>query len=51
LHVPLLVRVVDPQDKLTAMFPGEQPIEQRRADAADVEVSSRARGKAGTNHS
>ena len=44
LDVPLLVGVVDPQDKLPTVLPGEEPIEQGGADPADVEVSGRAAG-------
>ena len=50
LDVPLLVGVVDPQDKLPTVLPGEEPIEQGGADPADVEVSGRAGGEAGADH-
>ena len=39
--VPLLIGVVDPQDELPAVLPGEEPIEQRGAYPADVQVSGR----------
>ena len=49
LDVPLLIGVVDPQDELAAVPPGEQPAEQGRADAADVKVSGRTRSEAGAD--
>ena len=39
LGAPLLVGVLDPQDEGAAGVPGEQPVEQRRAGAADVEIA------------
>ena len=42
LDVPLLVGVVDAQDELAALPFGEQPVEQRRPHAADVQVAGRA---------
>ena len=51
LDVPLLIGVVDPQDELPAVLPGQQPIEQRGPHAADVQVSGRAGGEAGAEHS
>ncbi len=39
LGAPLLVGVLDPEDEGAAGVPGEQPIEQRRAGAADVEIA------------
>ena len=49
LDVPLLVGVVDPQDELPAVLPGEEPIEKRGADSADVEVSGGAGGESGAD--
>src|SRR5262249_25559040 len=43
--IPLLVGVVDAQDELAAVLAGEEPVEQRRADAADVKVARGAGGK------
>ena len=40
-HVPLGVGIVDPQQELPAVLPGEQPVEQRRAHAADVQIAGR----------
>ena len=44
-HVALLVGVVDAQDELAAVLAGEQPVEQGRADAADVQIAGRAGAK------
>ncbi len=49
LDVPLLIGVVDPQQELPAVLPGEQPVEQRRAHAADVQVAGRTGGETGAN--
>ena len=49
VDVPLLVGVVDPQDELPAVLPGEEPIEQRGANAADVQVSGRTGSESGAN--
>ena len=49
LDIPLGVGVVDAEDERPAMSPREQPVEQRRADAADVEIPGRAGGEAGAN--
>ena len=49
LHVPLLVGVVDPQNELPAVLPGKEPIEQRSAYAANVQISGRAGSEAGAN--
>ena len=46
LGAPLLVGVLDPQDEGAAGVPGEQPVEQRRAGAADVEVAGGGGGEA-----
>ena len=43
LQIALLVRVVDPEDVLAAVVAGEEPVEQRRPDTADVEMSGRTR--------
>ena len=48
--VAALVGVVDAEDELAAVLAGEQPVEQRRADAADVQVAGRAGGETGANH-
>ena len=50
LDVPLLIGVVDPQDELPAVLPGEQPIEQRGANPANVQVSGRTGSEAGADH-
>ncbi len=50
LDIPPLVRVVDPQQELTAVVPGEQPVEEGRADAADVQIAGRAGSETGANH-
>src|SRR5271157_1611010 len=47
LDVPLLVGVVDPQQKLAAEMPGQQPVEQGRSHSADVQKAGRTGGKAG----
>ena len=41
LDVALLIGVVDAQHELPAVPPREQPVEQRRAHAADVQVAGR----------
>ena len=43
---PLGVGVLDAQHERAAMPPREQPVEERRARAADVEVAGRGRRKA-----
>src|SRR5262249_34287279 len=43
--IALGVRVIDAQDELSAMFPGVEPVEQRGAYAADVQVPSWTRSK------
>src|SRR5439155_1796259 len=48
--IPHLVGVVDAEDELAAVPPGVEPVETRRADAADVQVAGRARGEAGAGH-
>ena len=50
LDIPLLIGVVDPQQELPAMPPGKQPTEQRRAHAADVQISGRTGSKTGADH-
>ena len=42
LDVALLIGVVDAQHELAAVAPREQPVEQRRAHAADVQEAGRA---------
>ena len=37
------VGVLDPQPALAALLAREEPVEEERADAADVEVTGRAR--------
>ena len=49
-HVALLVGVVDAQDELAAVLAGEQPVEQGRADAADVQIAGRAGGETRADH-
>ena len=44
------VGVVDAQQELAAMPPGKQPIEQRRANAADVQIAGRAGSETSANH-
>jgi hypothetical protein len=46
LGAPLLVGVLDPQDEGPAGVLGEQPVEQRRAGAADMEVAGWGWGEA-----
>ena len=43
---PLGVRVFDAKNERPAVAPREQPVEQRRARAADVEIASGRRGEA-----
>ena len=40
------VGVLDPQAELTAVMPREEPVEERRADATDVQQPGRARREA-----
>src|SRR5208337_3066808 len=47
LDVPLLVGVVDPQQKLAAEMPGKQPVEQGRSHSADVQKAGRTGSKPG----
>jgi hypothetical protein len=42
LDLAARVRVLDPKEKLAALVAREEPVEERRADAADVEESGRA---------
>jgi hypothetical protein len=46
----LLVGIVDPQQKLAAVPPREKPIEERRPDAADVQVTRRTGSETSANH-
>jgi len=43
------VRVLDAKYELAAVVPGKKKIEKRRARAADVQVSGRARSEACSN--
>ena len=43
-----LVGVLDAQEELAAVFLGEEPVEERRSRAADVEVAGGGRGEAET---
>jgi hypothetical protein len=47
--VPLLVGIVDPQDELPSVPPGEEPAEQRGPHSANMQVSGRTRCEAGAN--
>ena len=49
LGVAGLVGVLDAQDERAAMFAGEEPVEERGACAADVEVAGWRRGEAGAD--
>src|SRR5439155_13393614 len=44
-HIPLGVGIVDPQQKLAAMLPSKQPVEQRRTEAANVQVTGWTRSE------
>ena len=46
-HFPFLIRVVDAQDKRTSLFTREKPRVERRAHAAHVQESRRARRETG----
>jgi hypothetical protein len=46
LGVARLVRVFDSQNEFATVMPGKEPVEKRRARAADVEVTGRGRGEA-----
>jgi hypothetical protein len=45
-HLAVRVGVLDPEQALTAAPAREEPVEEERADAADVEEAGRARGHA-----
>ena len=45
-HLAARVRVLDPQEGLAALRSGEQPVEEERADAPDVEQAGGARSHA-----
>ena len=47
--VPPRVGIVNPQQKLPAVLPGIEPIEQRGPHAADVQVAGGTRSEAGAN--
>ena len=49
LAVAFLVRVLDPQDERAAGVTGIQPVEQRRAGAADVKKTGGTRSKTNAN--
>jgi hypothetical protein len=44
-----LVCVLDPEDELSSMVPGEQPIEESRPYASDMQGSGGTRGKTDSN--
>jgi len=48
--VPLLIRIIDAQDELSAMLPGVQPVEQGGAYPADVQITCRAGCKTSADH-
>ena len=43
------VGVLDPEPALTALLAREEPVEEERADTADVQEAGRARGHADAN--
>src|SRR5262249_37974876 len=47
--VALGIGVVDAEDELSALLPGEQPVEQRGAYAADVQIAGGTGGEAGAH--
>ncbi len=49
VDVPFGVGVVDPEDELAAPLACEKPVEQRRADTADVKVAGGARRESGAD--
>ena len=49
VHVSLSVGVIDAKDEMAARLSGQEPIEQSRADAADVQVTGGAGSESGTN--
>src|SRR5262249_39427136 len=50
LDIPLLIGVIDAQNELAAMLLGKEPIEEGRSDAANMQKTSRTRGKTCANH-
>src|SRR5207244_6589032 len=46
LDLAARVGVLDPQAELTALVPGEEPVEERGVNAADVQEAGRARSHA-----
>src|SRR5262249_52662582 len=44
--LPARVRVLDPQAELAPCVPGEEPVEERRANVSDMQEAGRARGHA-----
>ena len=49
VDMPFLVGVVDSQEKLAAVMPGQQPVEECCPDSADVQETGRTGSKSGTN--
>src|SRR5262245_38863640 len=45
LAMTLLIGIIDAQQELTAVAPSKQPIENRRAHTANMQVTGRARSK------
>ena len=46
---PLHIRVFDPQDELSAVMAGKQPVEQGSTGAADMQIAGWGRGETGNN--
>ena len=44
-----LVRILPPQNKTSSVLTGKKPVEERSSCSADVELTSRRGGEAGTN--
>jgi hypothetical protein len=44
--VAIRISIIDAKDELPTLAPGEEPVEQRRSDATDMEVTRRAGSKA-----
>ncbi len=47
LDVPLLIGVVNPEQKLAAVMSGEQPVEEGRSNSANVQEARRTRCESG----
>ena len=45
-NLPAGIGVLDPEQELAALVPGEEPVEESRMDSADVEEAGGARRKA-----